>query len=365
MHRVDPNDLAHALRLGLDPVAWAPCPLDEAGRINPQVTRLALADGRWADVTHVKLVYYETPEGSWRPLSEVCSHHGNRQIAIRPDRVSWVHPRYLLWLMKRQRLLGSELAFWAPGYAGVQPRHLEWADTLTTYPDPDPETTTVDGYVESNLSTWDLTHDATAGTGAFGAGLGNSESGTSMIAGSGPVQAFGNFFIAHVFVLFNTAALLSGATISAAVLSLYCSAKSNVDNDGDDWMNVVQSSPASNTALANGDFDQCGAINNPTEGATRIDIGSITTSAYNDFTLDATGRGWVNKTGVTKLGVREGHDCIDDPTVGGTSKNSTDLATAETSGTTSDPKLVVTYTPPPPGGGLTDPLRAFQHMITR
>ena len=147
MHRIDDNDLAHALRLGLDPVAWAPCPRSEDGAINPQVTRFALADGQWADVVHVKPVYYETPAGDWRPLSEVCSHHGNRQIAIRPDRLSWVSPAFLRWLIARQRLIGSELALWSPGYAGVQPRHLEFAATLTAYPDPNPETTTVDGEV--------------------------------------------------------------------------------------------------------------------------------------------------------------------------------------------------------------------------
>jgi len=367
MHRVDPNDLAHALRLGLDPVAWAPCPRSEDGAINPQVTRFALVDGRWADVTHVKLVYYETPEGSWRPLSEVCSHHGNRQIAIRPDRVSWVHPRYLLWLMKRQRLLGNELTFWAPGYAGVQPRHLLWADTLTAYPDPtNAGPTTTDGYVESNYSTWDLTHDATDGQGSFGFGSGLNSQGTQLRAQTGPVQAFGYFHASRSFVLFATSALTSGATITAATLSLWPTIKDNGDNDGDDWINVVQSSPSSNTAIVNGDFDQCGAINNPTEGATRIDVSGISTGAYTDWTLDATGQGWISKTGVTKLGFREGHDCIDSVPVGGTGVLSgIYTSSADNTGTSQDPKLVVTYTPPPPGGGLTDPLRAFQHMITR
>jgi hypothetical protein len=33
------------------------------------------------------------------------------------------------------------------------------------------------------------------------------------------------------------------------------------------------------------------------------------------FTLNSTGRGWVNKTGYTLLGVREGHDVLDDPLI--------------------------------------------------
>jgi len=366
MHRIDDNDLAHALRLGLKPVAWAPCPRSEDGTINPQVTRFVLADGQWADVVHVKPVYYETPAGDWRPLSEVCSHHGNRQIAIRPDRVSWVHPRFLLWLMKRQRLLGSELAFWATGYSGAQPADLAFAATLTAYPDPNPETSTADGYVQSNKTSWNLAHAATDGTGSFGAGNGNDDSSTTLVAQATDVSSvFVLYKISRGFVLFLTSALTTGATISSATMSLWGTAKTNTDNDGDDWFNVVQSSPASNTAIANGDFDQCGAVDNPTEGATRIDLGSISTGAYTDWTLDATGLTWISKTSVTKLGLREGHDCINSAVnAGADTLNSLTCSSADNSGTSQDPKLVVTYTPPP-AGLLGDPLRAFQHMIMR
>jgi len=357
MHRLDDNDLAHALRLGLDPVAWAPCPRSEDGAINPQVTRFALADGQWADVVHVKPVYYETPAGDWRPLSEVCSHHGNRQIAIRPDRVSWVHPHFLLWLMKRQRLLGSELAFWAPGYSGVRPADLAFAATLTAYPDPDPETTTTDGYSAiTNLGvvSWATNHDATDGDAA---------SATGDLICRVYVTAASAYRIYRSFALFNTASLTSGATVTAGVFSAFCNAVSDADNDGDDWINAVQTSPASNTDMTLADFDQCGAVSNPTEGATRIDVTGMSTSAYADWTLDATGRGWISQTGVTKLGLREGHDALNHaPNV--TTITGAVFASADAAGTSQDPRLVVTYTPPP-AGLLGDPLRAFQHMIMR
>lgn len=350
MHRIDDNDLAHALRLGLAPVAWAPCPRSEDGAINPQVTRLALADGQWADVVHVKPVYYETPKGHWRPLSEVCSHHGNRQIAIRPDRVAWVHPRFLLWLMKRQRLLGAELAFWAPGYSGVQPADLAFAATLTAYPDPDPETTTVDGTVlYSSNPTWATVRGASTGTSASDNGTNNS------------IRTGSAFDCYRAFCLFATSALTAAATITTATASIFPLTKTNSDNDGDDWINVLQSSPASNTALATTDYPNVGdALTNPTEGSTRADISGITTGAYLDFALNATGIGWVSKTGVTKLGYREGHDCIDSAPAGA---NQLLIRNAESLGTSNDPKLAVTYTVP--AGLLGDPLRAFQHMIMR
>lgn len=358
MHRLDPHDLAHAARLGLDVVAGMPCPLDEAGRINPQVTRFALRDGRFSDVVHIKPVYYQHASGAWRPLSEVCEHHGNREIWLRPDRVSWVHPAFLVWLMRRQRLLGRELRIGGPGYAGMQPRHLEFANTLTAYPDPNPETTTVDGWCYHNPSTtdWATSHDATASSNAYDS-LGAAVISVSRTSGSSILR------FARFFALFSTGAMGSGATVTAAILSIWPTAKSNGDNDGDDWLNVVQSSPASNTAITTADFDQCGAVSNPTEGATRIDLGSISTGAYCAWTLDATGRGWISATGITRLGLREGHDCLNSP-IADNSTNSIDIIEAENAGTSSDPKLVVTYTPPP-AGLCGDPLRAFQHMIMR
>jgi len=334
MDRLDPNDVAFAeVRAASAILHGRPCPRGEGGAIHPHVSRFWLADGRLMDVVHVKPVYYETPAGAWRPLSEVCSHHGNRHIAIRPDRVSWVHPRFLLWLMNRQHLLGSELAFWSEGYAGVQPRHLEFATTLTVYPDPDPETTTVDGEVNHN-GLFATAQPATDGIAA-------QPSDTTMRVRGGAS------LICRLFMLFDTSALGASATSISGVLSLRpngAGSKSNGDDDGDDWLNVVQSNPASNTNLTTADYDQCGsAISNPTEGATRIDFGSIVETAYNDWTLNGTGNGWINSTGVTKLGLREGHDCINSAAA---STNAVLMRAADNSGTGSDPKLVVTYTIP-------------------
>lgn len=66
--------------------------------------------------------------------------------------------------------------------------------------------------------------------------------------------------------------------------------------------------------------------------------------------LNATGRSWVSKTSVTKLGLREGHDVIDSAF---TSSSTTSaqynylyFRSSEYSGFTSDPYLEVTYTQP-------------------
>jgi len=120
------------------------------------------------------------------------------------------------------------------------------------------------------------------------------------------------------------------------------------DNDGDDFITVVQTSQADTASLTTADYDQCGAISNPTEGATRIDIGSITIGAYNSWTLNATGLGWISKTGYTFLGLREGHDAINSAITFGI--NRVKFAGSEATGTANDPYLDVTSSA---GGGET------------
>lgn len=95
--------------------------------------------------------------------------------------------------------------------------------------------------------------------------------------------------------------------------------------------------------MENEDYDQCGSVNNPTEGATRVDIGDITISQYNSWTLNATGIEWIDKTGITKLGTREGHDCIDSTvSAGGAGGNNIIVFASEATGTDRDPYLEVT-----------------------
>jgi hypothetical protein len=69
-------------------------------------------------------------------------------------------------------------------------------------------------------------------------------------------------------------------------------------------------------------------------------------AAYISWTLDATGRGWVDKAGVTKLGLRDGSDALDHFTSGltGADKwNAMSLLYSDATGTANDPKLVVVH----------------------
>ncbi len=106
---IDINDLRHIQERFGEVVGWLPGAVTkETGKINPQATMTMLANGKLATVFHVKPVYYETPTGAWRPLSEVTTHHGNKKIILNEN---WwqIHPRYLNWLDKRCKLIGGEL----------------------------------------------------------------------------------------------------------------------------------------------------------------------------------------------------------------------------------------------------------------
>ena len=211
--------------------------------------------------------------------------------------------------------------------------------TTTVYPDANPESTSVDGRIfvgsADGYSSWDDAHDATSGNA-------DDSNATEIV-----VRAGGNgsaWIISRVVTLFDTSSIPDGDTISSATFSLYVNSTANNDNDGDDFIRVVQSSPASNTALVSGDYDGVGAVDNPTSGATEVDISGISTGTYTDWTLNATGLTWIDKTGITKLGLREGHDATDTPIASiSNSGNEINASPAEVSGTTEDPKLVVVH----------------------
>lgn len=137
-----------------------------------------------------------------------------------------------------------------------------------------------------------------------------------------------NIHVAHL--PFDTSSIPLGSSVSAGTLSVYVTAKSG--NDGGDLIDVPQSSASPNlyTIIAG------------TSGATSLDITSdITTSAYNTFTLNASGLSWVTPGGTSYFALRERHSQTGIP--GSTVYNIT-ISSADETGTSQDPTLAVTYT---------------------
>jgi len=207
-------------------------------------------------------------------------------------------------------------------------------DTLTRYPDAHAETSTVDGYVNIKSTygtTWSALRSATTGTAS-------ADDGTSFICAG--LQAHTTtdkwYWLYHGFFLYDTSALTSSATISAATLSLYWD--SGASALGTMTTHVVSSSPASNTALVKDDYEQVGSTS----------FGSINSygAAYNDISLNASGLANISKTGISKFGTLCGWDFDNSaPTwVSGANSYFTCRGADDTTvNNGKDPKLVVTY----------------------
>lgn len=181
-----------------------------------------------------------------------------------------------------------------------------------------------DGEVYANNATWATVRSATSGT----------ADNTSTTAA---VYTEPGYWFGRVFLPFDSSALPDGATIVSAKVRVYVDAVlGDNDNDGDDFIRLVESTQASSTGLVNGDFDQLGT----TALANDIDITSISAGGFIEFILNSTGLALLNDTGYTKFGLREGHDINDNPT--GTGITGIRINTSDNA--SNDPELVVAYT---------------------
>ena len=188
-----------------------------------------------------------------------------------------------------------------------------------------------DGSIYNNSSTdWATVRNAT------------DAQGTTTSNGAGSYS--NNIVVERGFMPFDTSSLPNDANITAATFELYITAKSDPYNDAYGYITTVQSSQASNTSLALADLDQLGA----TKGTDDLDVTNITTSVYNLWTLNATGRGWIDVTGWAKLGIREGHDLENQAL----SPSGSTEEYVNVDYITNLPKLNVTYSVPGGGGSV-------------
>lgn len=220
-------------------------------------------------------------------------------------------------------------------------------DTLTAFPDADPETNTVDGHVN------DTGNDLTFSNLRLEPGSGFADSGTgnivNIIGASATTDQYANLY--RAILLYDTSSIPDTNNLDSATHSHHIT--SRVDTlsgaaSANSAQVLVSSAPASDTALAAGDFDSVGS----TEFGRSAKQADLTDGAYSDITLNASGLNNISKTGVSKFALRYGFD-FDNTTTGITwSANQTQeilAKAAETTGTTQDPKLVVTHSVPVEG----------------
>ena len=203
------------------------------------------------------------------------------------------------------------------------------AGTVTDFnPDQSPETNSVAGRVkfESTANTFTFYHDRATGSSAL-----SSSQGTCALRSSVTFSLY--LEITRGFALFDTS-ILGADTISDAVMRLFVTAKTDAFTEGID---IVSSTPASDTNLVTADFDQLGSTS-----FANIAIASITTSAYNDFTLDAGGISNIDGAGISKFGQRITADTTDtEPTWIILAKSEVVIDSPATAG--QEPELRVTH----------------------
>lgn len=200
---------------------------------------------------------------------------------------------------------------------------------------------TSDGSCRHEGAGYDTIHDATASAGVL----------TANAALYATFWKSGTTYYIYVhFTPFDSSGISASDTISAATYSIYKSG--DAANADSQTIGLVQSQQATWNSLGTGDYDQRGdAINNPTEGATRVAYSAGAGTGYMDFTMNATGIGWIARTGETKpasasatgktqLAIRFSGDMDDSAPTGA---NYCLFYMADQAGTTNDPKLVVTH----------------------
>ena len=139
--------------------------------------------------------------------------------------------------------------------------------------------------------------------------------------------------------MFDTSTI-GADNIDSSTISFYGSAKGDNLSITPD-INVYSAAPAATNDVVAGDYDSYGS----TAFSSVITLANISTTAYNDFSLNASGITNISKTGVSKFGTRNAN--YDVAAVAPTWSNDTGswlfFNTADQAGTTKDPKLVVVH----------------------
>lgn len=275
---------------------------------------------------------------------------GKRKIArILPNEITWAtgkkneyqseyrtHDKYAKRLYYAFKPLWYAIHYWDILVANpVKPAWNLGFDSLTAYPAAG-SNSPVDGRVFRSVTAETFsTIRAGAGTGAS-----DTDSDDRMAQLASHASTSNNYYVlVRSIFCFDSSSLTASANISNDVFSLYGNDKTN--GNGSTTADVVAATPAATNTLATSDYAQLGT----TVFASKAYV-DWSTAGYNDFTLDANGINNTNKTGVSKFGFRLGWDTLNsfDGSWVGSAETRFGGKFADQTGTSNDPKLVVTYT---------------------
>lgn len=206
--------------------------------------------------------------------------------------------------------------------------------TSTFYPDPHPETTTVDGEIRYEVSKGTESY-ATAR--AKTTGTYSNDGATNPWLYLGHTQDATAWRIYRSKALFDTSSIGSDS-VTSATLSVYGTSIVSNNSDSDGWSVVSATMASSDTALTTADYDIT------TFGSTSfgsVTFASFSTSAYNDISLNASGLSNINGSGVSRFGFLTTNDLSATQPSG---SNRRIAWAVDQTGTAQDPKLVVEHT---------------------
>ncbi len=162
----------------------------------------------------------------------------------------------------------------------------------------------------------------------------------AIYSNANPLTPWNDFYKAHFF--FDTSAIDNGATISAAVFSLYTQAEGQSTFASNTFtVNVYQSTVVSDTVVATTDWM---AITSGTPFVTGDLALADMDGTYEDFNFNASGIAAISKTGITKLATQEAtyYATNTEPTHGISKGADWNVYFSEETGSTKDPKLTIT-----------------------
>ena len=159
------------------------------------------------------------------------------------------------------------------------------------------------------------------------------------------------------FANFDSSSIPDTDTIDTATLSFYGTAKSD-DLAITPNVDIYTQNTASNNDIVSADFT---TFTFTSQTGSPITYANWSTTGYNDFTFNATGRGNISKTGVSKFGTANaGYDAANSaPTWGSGLISGVTASSADVAGTTQDPKLVVVHSSEAAGGGPNPKRKLF------
>lgn len=295
--------------------------------------------GKLVSEFHCKHINFIGTDKKWHKMEEVMDFGRNWWQLKKPLGYDDILPSEFVF-----KNIANGIKVYLPQYVGNKVPLLVNVDNITVYPDPHPETTTVDGEAYQSYASGSGVDWATI-IAAPGSTSSDAVTGTEIIYISGDTVTDRWDWLQRAFFLFDISSL-AGNTISAVTFSLYGYGKADYGTAIMPDISVYSSAPASNTAIVAGDFD---SIGNDAYCDTPITFADFSTSGYNDFLFNANpgilaAQTAVDGDGILKLGTKNAN--YDASEIAPTWSNATHYMRAyqaEQANTIQDPKLYVEY----------------------